>query len=337
MNRDGQIFFVHNFVQSIASMADTIRQIVPEAKIVFAHGQMKSGELENVMHRFVRREADVLVSTTIIESGIDIPSVNTIFINRAERFGLSDLHQLRGRVGRSDHRAYCYLLLSPGHTPSSKAAKRLKTIEEFSELGAGFRIAMRDLEIRGAGNILGKQQTGHIAAVGYEMYCRLLDQTISRMKNEPDPSAPLVQLDFEVAAHVPPHYIQSERSRIEIYRRIVNCRTTTDLSTLERDLIDAFGSFPKQVQTLLELAEIRVLARRFGIVSISLRKPDIVFVIEQLSRAEPVFIDAPGTVRIPDPQTIHLRLRESYLEPKTFIPILRNMMNKARKKLEMVS
>ena len=184
---------------------------------------------------------------------------------------------------------------------------------------------------------MGKQQTGHIAAVGYEMYCRLLDQTIRRMKNEPDPSAPLVQLDFEVAAHIPPHYIQSERSRIEIYRRIVNCRTTTDLSTLERDLIDAFGSFPKQVQRLLELAEIRVLARRFGIVSISLRKPDIIFVIEHLSRAEPVFIDAPGSVRMPDPQTIHLRLTDSYLEPKTLIPILRNMLNKACKKLEMVS
>lgn len=337
MNRDGQIYFVHNFVQSIASMTDTIRQIVPEARVVFAHGQMKGGELEDVMHRFVRREADVLVSTTIIESGIDIPTVNTIFINRAERFGLADLHQLRGRVGRSDHRAYCYLLLSPGQTPSSKAAKRLKTIEEFSELGAGFRIAMRDLEIRGAGNILGKQQTGHIAAVGYEMYCRLLDQTISRMKNEPDPSAPLVQLDLEVAAHIPPHYIQSERSRIEIYRRIVNCRTSTDLSTLERDLVDAFGSFPKQVQRLLELAEIRVLARRFGIVSISLRKPDIVFAIEHLSRAEPVFIDAPGSVRMPDPQTIHLRLTESYLEPKTLIPILRNMLNKACKRLKVVS
>ena len=337
MNRDGQVFFVHNYVRTIASMADTIRRIVPDARVVYAHGQMKDDELEAVMHRFVRREADVLVTTTIIESGIDIPTVNTIFINRAQRFGLSDLHQLRGRVGRSDHRAYCYLLLSPGQTPAGKAAKRLKTIEEFSELGAGFRIAMRDLEIRGAGNILGKQQSGHIAAVGYEMYCRLLDQTIRRMKNEPDLTPAPVHLDLDVAAHIPPHYISSERSRIEIYRRIVACGAIADLTQLEQDLSDTFGAFPKQVQRLLELAEIRVLARQFGIVSISRRPPDIVFAIEHLSRAEPVFTDAPGSVRMPDPKTIHLRLTPAYLEPDTLIPVLRNMLTRARATLETVA
>ncbi len=329
LNRDGQVYFVHNYVYSIAAMADTVRQLVPEARVVYAHGRMKDDELESVMHAFVRREADVLVATTIIESGIDIPTVNTIFINRAERFGLADLHQLRGRVGRSSHRAYCYLLLSPDHPPTGKASKRLKAIEEFSELGAGFRIAMRDLEIRGAGNLLGHEQSGHIASVGYDMYCRLLDQSVRRLKHEPDPTPPPLPVDLDVAAHIPQHYITADRSRIEIYRRIVACRSSSDLDQLEKDLVDAFGPYPNEVRRMIELAELRVLARQFGIISISLRKPDIVFVIEDLQTVEPVFTDAPGTVRMPDPKTVHLRLGPDYLEPETLLPLLRNMLTRA--------
>ncbi len=334
MNRDGQVYFIHNFVQSIATMADTVGQIVPEARIVYGHGQMNDHELERVMHAFSRKEADVLVATTIIESGIDNPNVNTIFINRAERFGLADLHQLRGRVGRSSRRAYCYLMVSPDRPATKNATKRLKTIEEFSELGAGFRIAMRDLEIRGAGNLLGPEQSGHIAAVGYEMYCRLLDQTVHRLKDEPDPSPPPVQVDLDVAAHIPRHYIASDRSRIEIYRRIVGCRTAVELEQLERDLRDAFGEFPQPVARLLELAEIRVLGRQFGVVSISLRPPDVIFVIESLAVAEAMFVNAPGTVRTPDPKTVHLRLPPSYLEPTTLVPVLRKMLTNASKKVE---
>ncbi len=329
MNRDGQVFFVHNFVHSIAAMADTVRAIVPEARVVYGHGQMKAHELEKVMHSFSQREADVLVATTIIESGIDIPSANTIFINRADRFGLADLHQLRGRVGRSSHHAYCYLLLSPNHTSTPKAAKRLKTIEEFSELGAGFRIAMRDLEIRGAGNLLGAEQSGHIAAVGYEMYCRLLDQTVRKLKNEPDPTPPAVHIDLDVAAHVPPHYISADKSRIEVYRRITGCYTIEDLNQLETDLVDAFGKYPKPVDALLQLADVRVRCRDFGIGSISLREPDIVFTFCELRKVEPLFIDAPGTVRMPDDKTIHLRLPENYLEPDTLLPVLRRMFVRA--------
>lgn len=329
LNRDGQVYFIHNFVHSIAAMTDMIRRIVPEARVIYGHGRMKDEELEDVMHRFVRREADVLVATTIIESGIDIPTVNTIFIDRADRFGLADLHQLRGRVGRSSQRAYCYLLLSPDRPVIGKAAKRLKAIEEFSELGAGFRIAMRDLEIRGAGNLLGREQSGHIAAVGYEMYCRLLEQTVRRLKNEPDATPPAVHLDLDVAALIPGHYIMSDRARIEMYRRIVSCRTTRDLMQLEQDLADAFGPIPRPMQRLLELAEIRVLARRFGVISISLRPPDVVFVVESVSKAEPLFVEAPGTVRMPDSRTIHLRLPPSYLESATLVPVLRRMLAKA--------
>jgi transcription-repair coupling factor (superfamily II helicase) len=334
MNRDGQVYFVHNYVRSIAGVADRVRQIVPEARVLYAHGQMRDEELEAVMHRFVQREADVLVTTTIIESGIDIPSVNTIFINRAERFGLADLHQLRGRVGRSNHRAFCYLLLSPDHPPTSKAAKRLKTVEEFSELGAGFRIAMRDLEIRGAGNLLGREQSGHIAAVGYEMYCRLLERTVRRLKNEPDPTPPPVQVDLDVAAHIPRHYVPADRSRIEIYRRIAACRAEADLAQLERDLIDAFGPFPEEVSRLLQLAEIRVGARRFSVKSITLRPPDVVFVIDHLPSAEPLFTEAPGSVRMPDARTIHLRMPPAYLESPTLLTVLRNMMKKAGGRVE---
>jgi transcription-repair coupling factor (superfamily II helicase) len=330
MNRDGQVYFVHNAVQSIAAMADTVRRIVPEARVVYGHGQMKDHELESVMHAFVGRKADVLVATTIIESGIDIPNVNTIFINRADRFGLADLHQLRGRVGRSSHRAYCYLLLSPDRPPTLKAARRLKTIEEFSELGAGFRIAMRDLEIRGAGNLLGREQSGHIAAVGYEMYCRLLEQTVRRLKNEPDPTPPPVHLDLDVAAHIPRHYIAADQSRIEVYRRIAACRTEADLGQIERDLVDTFGRFPEEVRALLDLAEVRVHGRRFGIQSISIRPPDVVFLIEQAAKAEPVFLEAPGSVRMPDAKTIHLRLPPDYLEPAALLPVLRQMFKRAR-------
>jgi len=333
MNRDGQVYFVHNYVQSIAAMTDRVRQIVPEARVVYGHGQMKDRELEGVMHRFVERKADVLVCTTIIESGIDIPSVNTIFINRADRYGLADLHQLRGRVGRSSHRAYCYLLLSPDRPPTSKAAKWLKTIEAFSELGAGFRIAMRDLEIRGAGNLLGREQSGHIAAVGYEMYCRLLEQVVRRLKNEPDPTPPPVQLDLNVSAHIPRGYVAADRARIEIYRRIAACQTEADLDQLEKDLIDTFGPIPKEVERLLNVAEVRVGARRFGILSISLQPPDVIFTIKHLPTADVLFTNTPGSVRMADSRTIHLRLPPNYLEPPTLLTVLRHMLAGAKSRV----
>jgi len=321
-------------VQSIEAMADTVRAIVPEARVLVGHGQMKGRTLDQVMHRFVRHEADVLVATTIIESGIDIPNVNTIFINRAERFGLADLHQLRGRVGRSQHRAYCYLMLSPDKPPRPKAVKRLKAIEEFSELGAGFRIAMRDLEIRGAGNLLGSEQSGHIAAVGYDLYCRLLEDSVRRMKNEPDLSLAPVQLDLDVVAHVPAHYISSERARIEIYRRLATCRTADDLTQLEQDVADAFGPPPAPVQRLLELAELRVGARQYRIHSISLQPPDVIFSVENLAAVEALFHEAPGSVRMPDPTTIHLRLAPNYLEPTSLLPVLRHLFKRSLSKVE---
>ena len=334
LNRDGQVYFIHNFVQSIEGMGETLRSIVPEARIVIGHGQMPGGQLEEVMHRFSRREADILLATTIIESGIDNPNVNTIFINRVERFGLADLHQLRGRVGRSDRHAYCYPLLSPKHPPKRNAVKRLKTIEEFSELGAGFRIAMRDLEIRGAGNLLGAEQSGHIAAVGYDMYCRLLEQSVRRLRDEGDVEPHPVHVDLDVAAHLPRNYINSDRARLEVYRRIVDTQSVSDLSQLARDLEDAFGKYPQPVTRLLEVAEIRIRARQFGVTSISVRGQDVVFTIRSVSASEPLFQQAPGTVRMPDEKSVHLRLPPNYMEQPTLLRVLSNMLAKACKNLE---
>jgi transcription-repair coupling factor (superfamily II helicase) len=326
LNRDGQVYFVHNFVRDIHQVANRLRTIVPEARVVVGHGQMPGHELEDVMLQFLSREANVLVSTNIIESGLDIPTANTIFINRAERFGLADLHQLRGRVGRSKHRAYAYLLLSPKHPVKDIAARRLKAIEHYSELGAGFQIAMRDLEIRGAGNILGAEQSGHIEAVGYEMYCQLLEQAVRRLRNEPAEPFKPVNLELGVSASIPRSYIRADRQRMEVYKRLTSCRTPEELQILQDDLRDAFGPVPDEVQTLLTLAEIRVLAQPWGIRAIVLDPPDVIFALEDFHKAAPLFETGPGSPRVPDPKTVHWRLPKRYLELPTLLTVLRRQL-----------
>ncbi len=326
LNRDGQVYFIHNIVHSIQTVADEIRKLVPEARIIVGHGQMKTGELERVMRAFVHRKADILVATTIIESGIDIPTVNTIFINNADRFGLADLHQLRGRVGRSSHRGYCYFLLPADRPVTPKAAKRLKAIEEFSDLGAGFRIAMRDLEIRGAGNLLGGEQSGHIAAVGYELYCQLLESAVNRAQGKPDARPKPVHLELNIQAHIPRSYIAAEQTRIDVYRRIKACYTPDALTQLDTDLRDAFGKPPDPVQRLLDLAEIRILAASWQIKTVILKPPDVIFTVDGLKNVQQLFADAPGSVRTPDPKTVHLRLPPAYLEPESLLPILRRLL-----------
>ena len=329
LHRDGQVYFVHNFVHDIHTVANRIRTLVPEARIVVGHGRMHRAQLEDAMGRFVRREADVLVSTNIIESGIDIPTANTIFIDRAERFGLADLHQLRGRVGRSRQRAYCYLLLSPKHPLKDDAARRLKAVEQYSELGAGFQIAMRDLEIRGAGNILGPEQSGHIEAVGYEMYCQLLEQAVRKLRNEPADLRRIVALDLGITASIPKAYIPAQRHRMEVYKRLAGARTIEDVRVLSGDLRDAYGPLPDDVQTLLALAEIRVLAGSWGIRSVVLDPPDVVFTIDDLERVQELFSTGPGSPRLPDAHTIHWRLGKRYLEPPTLLAILRKQLARA--------
>jgi transcription-repair coupling factor (superfamily II helicase) len=329
--RNGQVYFVHNKVYNIESVADEIRQMVPDARIVIGHGQMAhEHDLEKVMHKFIRHEADILVSTTIIESGIDIPNANTMFINEAENFGLSDLHQLRGRVGRYKHRAYCYLLLSPNKTIKDQAAKRLKAMEEYASLGAGFKIALRDLEIRGAGNILGPEQSGHIAAVGYEMYCQLLEEAVKRIKNEPIIKPKEVNVDIGITGVLPKSYVDSERQRMDLYRRLSRAHNLEMLEALRKDMVDAFGPLPKPVQIMFGLAEIKILAEQWSIVSIITKSPDVIFSIDDLTKLGPLMgkgVGGAGSVRIADEKTIHLRLPAAYLESETLINVLRHMLN----------
>ena len=329
LNRDGQVFFVHNRVHSIERIANKVRTLVPEARVIVGHGQMPGDELESVMLAFINREADVLVSTNIIESGLDIPNANTILIDRADTFGLADLHQLRGRVGRYKHRAHCYLLLSPDRPITSTAAKRLKAIEEYSDLGAGFRIAMRDLEIRGAGNLLGQEQSGHIAAVGYELYCRLLEKSVKRTKGEPYHERVGVHLELNVEAYIPKGYIASDRQRMECYRRITTCRAPQDVEQLESDLRDAFGRYPETVETLLTLAEIKVRAASWGIRVVQRKEPDVIFSIDgEVKRLEPLFAGTTGRTSFPDGRTIYWRLPDNYFHGSTLLTVLRNLFRK---------
>ena len=241
LSRDGQTFFVHNRVNDIHLMQQKLQSLVPEATFRYGHGQMNERDLEDVMTDFIAGEFDVLIATTIIESGLDIPNANTIFINHADRYGLSDLHQLRGRVGRYKHKANCYLLLEPHKHLNPTAAKRLQAIETFSEMGAGFAISMRDLEIRGAGNLLGTQQSGHIATIGYELYCQILERAVRRLKHLPAKISIHVEVDLPVAAFLPDDYVPDRRQKIDLYRRLARLERFDQVEELRSELRDRFG------------------------------------------------------------------------------------------------
>lgn len=263
--RDGQVFFLHNRVQTILSMAQLIHRLVPDARVGVAHGQMPEHHLEDVMAAFVRREIDVLVCTTIIGSGLDIPNANTIIVNRADHFGLAELYQLRGRVGRYKHRAFAYLLIPGDRVPTEDAEKRLKALEEFSELGAGYRIAMRDLEIRGCGNILGAEQHGHIAAVGYETYVDLIQEAVAEIRGTPIARRVLPPFEVAVEAHIPEEYVPSETQKITLYKRIAGILTVEAAREMQDELADRFGRPPAPVVRLLDVMRLRAMAVDAGI------------------------------------------------------------------------
>ena len=329
LQREGQVYFVHNRVHNILEIADEIQQLVPDAKIIVGHGQMGEGELEDVMLKFIRHEADILVCTTIIESGLDIPNVNTILINNADRFGLSELHQLRGRVGRYKYRAYCYLLLPSDRPVTPVAAKRLKAIEEYSHLGAGFKIAMRDLELRGAGNILGPEQSGHIAAVGYEMYCQLLEEATRQLKNEQKPTNPEAHVDIGISAFFPKTWIAADRQRMDMYRRLTRCTSLEMLQMLEQDANDAFGEPPRQAVVLFALTELRLLAGIYGISSIIKKDPDVILTVADAAKAQQALTGAPGTLRVIDDKTIYFRPPAAYMQPEVLLMVLKNLLRAA--------
>ncbi|MGP1271754.1 MAG: transcription-repair coupling factor [Phycisphaerales bacterium] len=329
LSREGQVFWVHNRVHDIQSAADEVRRLAPDARVVHAHGQMPPAELEQIMLRFIRGDADILVSTTIIESGIDIPRANTMIIDNADRFGLSELHQLRGRVGRSKHRAYCYLLLPENRTINEVARKRLRALEQYSMLGAGFKIAMRDLEIRGAGNILGSEQSGHIAAIGYELYCRLLEAAVRDLTHEaPPPSASRASLELGIGGVIPRPYIPSEVRRLEAYRRIATAGSLDELAGLAQDLESAYGTPPAPVRRLLALAEVRVAASALGVRAIVLREPDVIFRAEDPTPIARAMQSATGTVRVLPPKSnesvseVYYRPPSNHREPETLLRVL---------------
>lgn len=324
--REGQVFYVHNRVSNIESVAADVRALVPNAKVIFGHGQMDSNELERVMLKFMRRQADILVSTTIIESGIDIPTANTMIINDADRFGLSELHQLRGRVGRSHHRAYCYLLLPEDRTIKEVAQKRLKAIEEYSMLGAGFKIAMRDLEIRGAGNLLGAEQSGHIAAVGYEMYCQLLDQTVERLTStEPIDQITHTSVDIGLTGYIPKNYIPSDARRIEVYRRLANAKDQSQIDQVVEDLTSAYTSPPELVRRLIMHARVRAGYQQLRVRALGVRGDDIVFLTADPEQLSDHLADCHANTRIIQAHLAQTNARtasgdgyaELYARPKT--------------------
>ncbi len=258
LHRGGQVYFVHNRIEDIHLVAAQLQRIVPEARLGIGHGRLPEHELEQVMVDFVDHRYDVLLATTIVESGLDIPSANTIFIDEADRYGLADLHQLRGRVGRYKHRAFCYLIVDPSKRLTPNAAKRLHAIEEYSELGAGFHLAMRDLEIRGAGNLLGTQQSGHIAAVGYELYCEMLEAAVRRLKRQPPKKRLEVDIRLPGDAYLPDYYVQDWQLKMELYRRMAGLQDVEAIHAFRAELMDRFGLLPDPVERLLTLAEMRI-------------------------------------------------------------------------------
>ncbi|MDR1612529.1 MAG: transcription-repair coupling factor [Planctomycetota bacterium] len=270
LSRGGQCFFLHNRVYNIDEMAARLRHLVPEARFATGHGQMAEGELLEVMTRFLDGKIDVLVCTTIIESGVDIPKVNTLFVNDADRFGLSELHQLRGRVGRYRHQAYSYFLVPKNRPVNPEAHKRLQALQEYAELGAGFRIAMRDLEIRGAGNLLGFEQSGHIHMIGFDLYCRLLEKAVSAQKGETVEEDVPAELDIGASAFIPPEYIPSEPQRIEFYRRLSRVRTPADLETTKNYARDRYGPLPPPVEKCFRDQGLRVRMMGAGVESLSI-------------------------------------------------------------------
>ncbi|MEZ6124662.1 MAG: transcription-repair coupling factor [Planctomycetaceae bacterium] len=300
LNRGGQVYFVHNRVHDIQAVAARIRQIVPEATLTIAHGQMTPDELEEAMVAFVTGKADILLATTIIESGLDIPNANTMIIDQADIYGLADLHQLRGRVGRDRHRAYCYLMLEEGRMMTTKATRRLKAIEEFSELGAGFRIAMRDLEIRGAGNILGTEQSGNIAAVGYELYCQLLENSVRTLKKQPLRYQTHVKIELPVSAYLPDRYIAEQKLKIEVYRRLSQTNTLAQLNELEEELRDRFGPVPTPARRMLGLRELNLRALGWKIENIHLEDGYAVFRYREVKLAKMLSYLHKGHLRIVD-------------------------------------
>jgi transcription-repair coupling factor (superfamily II helicase) len=287
LERGGQVYFVHNRVESIYEIAARIQELVPTARVVVGHGQMGETELERVMLAFMNHEYDVLVATTIIENGLDIPLANTILINRADRHGLSELYQLRGRVGRSNRRAYAYLLIPSEKELSDVARRRLAALKEFSDLGAGFKIAALDLELRGAGNMLGGEQSGHIEAVGFELYTSMLEAAVKEMKGEGTDERPSTQLNLGIALRIDESYVGEENQRLRLYKKVAGAVSEKAIADLRAEMEDRYGPLPDSTVYLLEAATLRLECERMGIAQIDRRRSELQIRFTENAQVDP--------------------------------------------------
>ena len=290
MARGGQVFYVYNRVNNIDEITNQIAKLVPEANVAFAHGQMRERELEKIMVGFINGEIDVLVSTTIIETGLDISNVNTMIIHDADQMGLSQLYQLRGRVGRSNRTAYAFLMYRRNKMLKEVAEKRLHAIREFTELGSGIKIAMRDLEIRGAGNLLGAEQHGHMEAVGYDLYCKMLGEAVKEAKGLPVQEDFETTIDLSVNAYIPEKYIPNEYLKLDIYKRIAGIENEEEYDDMLEELLDRFGEPPKTVQNLLAVARLKAMAHRIYMTEVRQLGEELKFTMYEQAKIDPAAV-----------------------------------------------
>ena len=291
IERGGQVFYLFNNVEGIERKAKEISNLVSEAEVSFAHGKMTGTKIEDIMKEFVEGKTNVLVCTTILESGIDIPNANTIIVENADRMGLAQLYQIRGRVGRADKQAYAYITYKKDKLLSEVADKRLKAIKEFTEFGSGFKIAMRDLEIRGAGSLLGEIQSGHLEQVGYDTYCNLLDEVVREMKGIDIQPNKDIQIDLDVTSYIPDEYISDSDQKIEVYQNIALCKNEEDIQNVIDEIIDRFGNMPQELENLIDIARIKYLAKAMNISKIASKRTSILFTFEPNNVNEELKID----------------------------------------------
>ncbi|MBR1817199.1 MAG: transcription-repair coupling factor, partial [Lachnospiraceae bacterium] len=318
LNRDGQVYYVYNKVNTIEEITARLRAVIPDARIEFAHGRMNERELEDIMHRFINREVDVLVSTTIIETGLDIPNVNTIIIHDADKFGLAQLYQLRGRVGRTNRSAYAFLLYKRDKIIKEVAEKRLKAIREFTELGSGYKISMKDLEIRGAGNLLGQEQSGNIEAVGYDLYCKMLNDAIKRLSGEEEKPDFVTSIELPIEAYIPETYVKSEFVKLDLYKRISKSNTREENDAIIEEVRDRFGEPPKSFFRLLDIAYLKAMGHNAYITDIKYLNDEVMFVIMPTAPVHPEKIDVllkkyKGKMRFVADKNAGFRLKTSKL------------------------
>ncbi len=340
--RGGQVYYVYNRVNTIVETANKIASLVPEARVAFAHGQMKERELEKIMYDFINGEIDVLVSTTIIETGLDISNVNTMIIHDADNLGLSQLYQLRGRVGRSNRTAYAFLMYRRNKMLREVAEKRLHAIREFTDLGSGFKIAMRDLEIRGAGNLLGAEQHGHMEAVGYDLYCKMLNESVKELKGETQPEEEFdTVIDLDIDAFIPERYIKNELQKLDVYKRIATIESEEEYDDMLEELMDRFGEPPKAVQNLLAVANLKAMAHRAWLTEIAQKGDQIRFTMFERAKADPAGIEllvkeSKGKMKFvidTNPYFIYMKPRKNGKDNEDVLTLVRSLTEKMIKNL----